>query len=146
MKQQVPDGEWTVPLGQADVKREGNDVTVVAMSYAVPKALEAAEKLDGEISVEVVDPRSLVPLDVDTILASVKKTGRLLVVHEAPRRGGAGAEIVRRVTEEGFGLLKAPPRVIAAANTPMPYSAPLEDAVLPQAEDIVQAAQDAVGA
>ena len=95
--------------------------------------------LEGEISVEVVDPRSLVPLDMETILASVGKTGRLLVVHDAPRRGGVGAEIIRRVAEEGFDLLQRPPRVLGGLNTPMPYSAPLEDACLPQPEDIVAA-------
>jgi len=138
-KQQCPDGEWLVPLGKADVKRPGSDVTVVGVSIGVQKALDAAGQLDGEISVEVVDPRSLVPLDTETILASVRKTGRLLVVHEAPRRGGAGAEIIRRVTEEGFDLLRAAPRVLGGLNTPMPYSPPLEDACLPQPADIVQA-------
>ena len=144
-KQQCPEGEWLVPLGKAAVKREGTDITVVAVSYGVMKALEAAEALKGEISVEVVDPRSLVPLDVETILASVKKTGCLLVVHDAPRRGGAGAEIVRRVVEEGFHLLRRPPKVLGGLNTPMPYSAPLEDACLPQKEDIIQEVRKMVG-
>ena len=138
-RQQCPEGEWLVPLGQADVKRQGTDVTIVGVSVGVRKALEAAEALDGEVSVEVVDPRSLVPLDMNTILASVEKTGRLLVVHDAPRRGGVGAEIVRRVVEEGFHLLKKPPKVLGSLNTPMPYSAPLEDACLPQTCDIEQA-------
>ena len=91
----VPEGEWIVPLGQADVKREGADVTVVAISYAVHRALEAAEELNDEISVEVIDPRTLSPLDIDTILGSVTKTGRLLVVHEAPSQGGAGGTFWR---------------------------------------------------
>lgn len=134
-----PDGEWLIPLGEAAVKREGTDVTVVGISIGVRKALEAAETLQGEISVEVIDPRSLVPLDMETILKSVAKTGRLLVVHDAPRRGGVGAEIVRRVTEEGFDLLQEPPKVLGGLNTPMPYSPPLEDACLPQPEDIVAA-------
>ena len=141
-KQQCPDGEWLVPLGQAAVKREGSDVTIVGVSVGVTKALEAAEALSGEISVEVVDPRSLVPLDMQTILSSLAKTGRLLVVHDAPRRGGVGAEIVRRVAEEGFQLLKAPPKVVAGLNTPMPYSAPLEDACLPQPDDIKAAVRE----
>jgi len=145
-RQQCPEGEWLVPLGQAAVKRQGADVTVVGVSIGVSKALEAAEKLAGEISVEVVDPRSLVPLDVATILGSVEKTGRLLVVHDAPRRGGAGAEIVRRVVEQGFDLLKAPPKVLGGLNTPMPYSPPLEDACLPQPDDIVAAVRRMVGA
>ncbi len=140
--QQCPDGEWLVPLGKAAVKREGSDVTVVGVSIGVSKALQAAQTLDGDISVEVVDPRSLVPLDIETILTSVAKTGRLLVVHDAPRRGGVGAEIVRRVTEEGFDLLQRPPRVLGGLNTPMPYSAPLEDACLPQPENIVAAVRE----
>lgn len=143
-KQQCPEGEWLVPLGEAAVKREGSDVTVIGVSVGVMKAMEAAEKLAGEISVEVVDPRSLVPLDMKTILASIKKTGRLLVVHDAPRRGGVGAEIVRRVTEEGFDLLKKPPKVLGGLNTPMPYAAPLEDACLPQPSDIVKAVREMV--
>ncbi len=141
---QCPEGEWLVPLGKASVKREGTDVTVIGISIGVSKALQAAEMLDGEIGVEVVDPRSLVPLDMETILASVGRTGRLLVVHDAPRRGGVGAEIVRRVAEEGFELLQAPPRVLGGLNTPMPYSAPLEDACLPQPEDLVAAVREIV--
>jgi pyruvate/2-oxoglutarate/acetoin dehydrogenase E1 component len=138
----VPDGEHLVPLGKADVKREGTDITVVAASYAVVKALQAAEALEGEISVEVVDPRSLVPLDLGTILASIAKTGRLLVVHEAPQRGGIGSEIVRQVAEKGFDLLKAPPRVLGGRNLPMPYSPVLEDACIPQPGDIVRVVRE----
>ncbi len=136
----VPEGEWLVPFGEAAVRREGRDITVVATSYAVTKTLRAARALEGEIAVEVVDPRTLVPLDVATILASLAKTGRLLIVHEAPARAGAGAEILRRVMEDGgFELLKTAPRVLARADTPMPYSPPLEDAVLPQPSDIAAA-------
>jgi pyruvate/2-oxoglutarate/acetoin dehydrogenase E1 component len=139
--QSVPEGDWAVPLGAADIKRPGEDLTLVAISYAVVKALAAAEALAPEVSVEVVDPRSLVPLDLDTILASVRKTGRLLVVHEAPVRGGAGAEIVRQVVEQGVDRLKSPPRVLGGRNIPMPYSPPLEDACIPQVADIVAAAR-----
>jgi pyruvate dehydrogenase E1 component beta subunit len=138
----VPESEHLVPLGSADVKREGSDITVVAVSYAVVKALQAAEALAGEISVEVIDPRTLVPLDLDTILASVGRTGRLLVVHEAPERGGIGSEIVRRVVEVGFDLLQAPPRVLGSRNIPMPYSPVLEDVCIPQAGDIVRVARE----
>jgi len=141
-KQQCPEGEWIVPLGKADVKRAGSDITIVGISVGVMKALQAAEELKGKFDVEVVDPRSLVPLDIATILNSVKKTGHLLVVHDAPRRGGAGAEIIRRVVEQGFGLLKKPPRVIGSQNTAMPYSAPLEDACLPDAARIAKAVRD----
>lgn len=142
MKQTVPDGEWLVPIGSADVKRAGTDMTVVGVGYAVCKALEAAEKLQGRISLEVVDPRTLSPLDADTIVKSVQKTGRLLVVHEAPTCGGVGAEIVRQVVEKGFKFLKTAPKVLGARHLPMPYSPPLEDLCLPQVEDIIQAATD----
>ena len=138
----VPEGEWLVPIGVADVKRPGADITVVAYSYALQKALRAAEALEGEISVEVLDPRTLVPLDLVTILESVSRTGRMLVVHDAPGRCGAGAEIVRRVTEAGFDLLQAPPRVLAGADVSMPYSPPLEDACIPQPLDIVRVVRE----
>ena len=144
MRQPVPEGEWLVPLGKADVKRDGADITVVAISYAVHKALDAAAGLAGEIDVEVIDPRTLVPLDIQAILQSVHKTGRLLVVHEAPTRGGVGAEIVRQVVEQGYEYLRSPPKVLGGLNTPMPYSPPLEDACLPQKEDIVVAIRECV--
>jgi pyruvate dehydrogenase E1 component beta subunit len=128
-----------IPLGEADVKREGRDVTVVALSNMVPKALEAAEELASEVSVEVVDPRTLVPLDVARIAASVRKTGRLLVAHEAPVRGGVGAEIVRRVVEEAFDCLDAPPKVLGGLNTPIPFSPTLEDVCVPTKADILTA-------
>lgn len=144
LTQSVPEGEWLVPLGEADVKREGSDITIVAVSYGVAKALEAAEMLEGDVSVEVVDPRTLAPLDVETLVQSLKKTGRLLVVHEAPTRGGVGAEIVRQITEAGFEHLRVPPKVLAGKNTPMPYSPPLEDACLPQPQTIAETARQMV--
>ncbi len=137
-EEEVPHGEWIVPLGSADVAREGTDVTVVATAFARRKALAAAEALEGEISVEVVDPRSIVPLDMDTILTSVAKTGRVLVVHESNTRCGIGAEIVRRIVEEGFDDLDAPPTVHAGRDVPTPFSPPLEEAVLPQPDTIVR--------
>lgn len=135
----VPAGEWIVPLGQADVAREGRDVTVVSCGYARRKALAAARELEGDIDVEVIDPRTIVPLDMETILTSVRKTGRLLVVHESPTRCGVGAEIVRRVAQEGFDYLDAEPTVLGACDTPIPFSPPLEDAAVPQTTDIVRA-------
>ncbi len=141
----VPEGEWTLPFGQAAIRHEGDDITVVATSYAVRKTMRAARALEDEIGVEVIDPRTLVPLDIDTILGSLEKTGRLLVVHEAPARAGAGAEIIRRVMEDGgFDLLRAAPRVLARADTPMPYSPPLEDACLPQPTDIAETIREMV--
>lgn len=142
----VPDGEHLVPLGSAEVKRAGDDITVVATSFALHKALDAAERLADEISVEVVDPRSLVPLDLQQIMDSVRKTGHLLVVHEAPARGGFGAELVRRVVEADLGCLKAPPRVLGSREVAMPYSPPLEDAVIPQVWDIQHAIRAVLGA
>ena len=141
-EEEVPDGEWTVPLGEADVARQGDDVTVIALGYARRKALGAAAKLAGEISVEVIDPRSIVPLDMKTILASIEKTGHVLVVHESPTRCGVGAEIVRRIVEEGFDCLDAPPRVFAGADVPIPFSPALEPACLPQEDTIAAAIEE----
>jgi pyruvate dehydrogenase E1 component beta subunit len=131
-------------LGKAAVKREGTDLTVVATSYAVPKALRAAEALAGDISLEVIDPRTLVPLDVETIAQSVRKTGNLLIVHEAPARSGAGAEIVRQVLPHVFEHLQVSPRVLGGADIAMPYSPPLEDACIPQPADIARVAREMV--
>lgn len=144
LTQEVPEGEWLVPLGQAEVRRRGTHLTLVAYSYALTKALQAAEAVADEINVEVVDPRTLVPLDVDTIAESVARTGRLLVVHDAPERGGAGAEIVRCV-EERFIPMRAPATVLGGKPVAMPYSPPLEDHVLPQVGDIVAAMRRLVG-
>ena len=144
-EEEVPEGEWLVPLGKADVAREGKDVTVIATAYARRKALAAAEQLVGEISIEVIDPRTIVPLDMETILTSVEKTGRVLVVHESPTRGGIGSEIVRRIVEEGFDYLDAPPMVHAGSDLPTPFSPTLEPAVLPQTDTIVEAVRQLVG-
>jgi len=144
-EEEVPEGEWIVPLGKADVAREGEDVTLIATAYARRKALAAAEELAGEVRVEVIDPRTIVPLDMATILESVKKTGRVVVVHESPTRGGIGSEIVRRIVAEGFDYLDAPPIVHAGADLPLPFSPPLEHACLPQVDTIVQAIRQLLG-
>jgi pyruvate dehydrogenase E1 component beta subunit len=141
-EEEVPDGEWTVPLGKAEVARVGADVTVVALGYTRRKALAAAARIEGEISVEVIDPRSLVPLDMATIAASIRKTGRLLVVHEAPARNGFGAEIVRRVIDECFDYLDSPPRVLGGADLPIPFSPSLEKACIPQEATIAAAIRE----
>ena len=138
----VPDGDHLVPLGVAEVKRVGQDVTVVALAYYVQESLAAADSLAREgISVEVVDPRTLVPLDVHTIRASVRKTGRLIVVDEAPPMCSAAAEIAALVVEDAatFLALKAPVQRVCAVPVPVPYSPPLEMAALPDVEDIVAA-------
>ena len=136
----VPDGEYTVPLGKADVKRSGTDATVVTWSRTVLHALEAADlaAADG-IDVEVIDLRCTVPLDIDTVVESVKKTGRLVVAHEAHRRLGVGAEIAALVQELAFDYLDAPVERVGAQDIPTPYSKPLEDEALPDAAKIVQA-------
>ncbi|HEY2593002.1 MAG TPA: alpha-ketoacid dehydrogenase subunit beta, partial [Chloroflexota bacterium] len=141
-KGSVPEGDLTIPLGVADVKRVGRDVTVVGVHTMVGKALQAAQQLADEgIELEVVDPRSLVPLDEAAIVESVKKTGRLIVSHEAYTRGGYGAEIITRVIEAAFDYLDAPPVRVCARDVPVPYSAVLETAALPQVEDLVAAAR-----
>ena len=147
-KQAVPVEEYTIPLGRGDVKREGKDITIVAYSAMVPRALAAAETLAGEgIDVEVVDPRCLVPLDIDLIVESVRKTGRLLIVHEAMKRGGAAAEIAFRVTEAAPELaktMKHPVTRLACPNMALPHSKELEAALVPQVDDIAGAAKEMV--
>ncbi|WP_077302154.1 alpha-ketoacid dehydrogenase subunit beta [Virgibacillus pantothenticus] len=137
----VPEEPYRIPLGQADVKREGTDVTVVATAVMVHRALEAAEELAKEgISVEVVDPRTLVPLDTETIINSVKKTGRVVVVHEAVKRGGYGGEIASMIAEsEAFDYLDAPIKRLGGAISPVPYNPELEKAHAPQVKDIILA-------
>jgi len=136
----VPEGEHIVPFGVADIKREGTDVTIVATAWMVKKSLAAAEMLAKEgISAEVVDPRTLAPLDVDTIVESVKKTGRLVLVDQAPKHASAAAIIAGEVAERGFEYLKAPLKMVTALNTSVPYSEPMESYVLPNEEKIIKA-------
>jgi pyruvate dehydrogenase E1 component beta subunit len=135
----VPDGDHLVPIGVADVKRAGTDVTIVALAYYVHEALALAEELAREgIGIEVVDPRTLVPLDVDTLHASVRKTGRVVIVDEAPATCSAASEIAALIAEdpETFRALKAPIRRVCAVPVPVPYSPTLEQAALPSREDI----------
>jgi len=135
----VPEEEYTVPIGVADVKREGSDVTVATYAAGVHLALQAARGLAREgVEVEVVDLRTLKPLDIDTLAASVRKTGRLVVVTEAARAGSFASEVVARVCDECFDVLQAPPVRVTATDTPMPYAASLERAVLPQVEDVTE--------
>ncbi|MFS0673971.1 alpha-ketoacid dehydrogenase subunit beta [Ornithinibacillus sp. 179-J 7C1 HS] len=143
---EVPEDQYSIPLGKADIKREGTDVTIVATAIMVHKALEAAKELEKDgISVEVVDPRTLVPLDTDTIIESVKKTGRVVVVHEAVKRGGFGGEIASVIAEsEAFDYLDAPIKRLGGAESPIPYNPDLEKAHVPQVPDIVQAVKETV--
>jgi pyruvate dehydrogenase E1 component beta subunit len=139
-KGEVPEGEHVVPLGLADVKRPGSDVTLVAVGWMVKKALASAERLAEEgISAEVVDPRTLAPLDVHTIVASVKKTGRLVLVDQAPRHSSAAAVIAGEVAEHGFEYLRAPIRMVTALDASVPYSEPLENFVIPNEDKISDA-------
>lgn len=138
----VPAESYSIPLGVADIKKSGTDVTVVAIGATVPKALKVAAKLESEgTSVEVIDPRTLVPLDLDTILASVARTGRLVVVDNARLTASAASEIVACVVEAGFSTLKAAPERVAWADVPVPFSAPLEHRVVVQEDDIYAAIQ-----
>lgn len=143
-KSEVPEEVYSIPLGKADIKKEGKDVTIVATAMMVHKSLEAAEQLESEgISVEVVDPRTLVPLDEETIVESVKKTGRLIVVHEAVKRGGFGGEIASMIAEsEAFDYLDAPIKRLGGKAVPIPYNPELEKAAVPQVQDIVEAVKD----
>lgn len=135
----VPEEEYLLPLGKGDIKKKGKDVTVVATGMMVQKALEAASKLEEEgVSVEVVDPRTLVPLDEEIILTSVKKTGRVVITHEAPKRSGFGAEIAAVIAEKGFPYLKKEIVRVCGKDTPVPFSPPLEQYYIPQTQDIVQ--------
>jgi pyruvate/2-oxoglutarate/acetoin dehydrogenase E1 component len=148
LKGPVPTGDYTIELGKADTKRQGNDVTVVAIAWMVHEALAAAEELANEgISVEVVDPRTLVPLDHEAIRASVQKTGRLVVADEAGPTAGFSAEVVAIVTEDPatFARLKAPVKRVCALHVPIPYSPVLEDHVFPDRKRIIAGIREVIG-
>jgi pyruvate/2-oxoglutarate/acetoin dehydrogenase E1 component len=138
-KGEVPEEEYIVPLGQADVKRSGGDITLITYSYMTLKCLEAAEALQKEgISVEVVDLRTLTPLDKETILQSVEKTGRAIVVHEAVKRGGVGGDIAAMIMEEAYDDLDGPVMRIGGKNTTIPYNLELEKVCVPTVEEIIE--------
>ena len=141
----VPEEEYTIPIGKANVKRKGEDVTIIATSVMVQESLIVAEKLANEsINVEVIDLRSLVPMDTQTVINSVKKTGRVIIVDEGVLRGGVTAEIVATIMREAFGYLNAPIEQIANENTPIPFSPPLEKFVGPTQEKIYEAVKRSV--
>lgn len=138
-KGEIPEEEYTIPLGQADIKREGKDVTILAYSRQVLFALEAAKELEKEgIDVEVVDLRTLVPLDWDAIAKSVKKTNRVVAINEAVKRSGFAAELSAQIMEDLFDYLDAPVIRVAAKNTPPPFSPPLEDNFFPAVKEIIE--------
>ncbi|HEB31858.1 MAG TPA: alpha-ketoacid dehydrogenase subunit beta [Spirochaetes bacterium] len=144
VKGEVPEEEYTIPFGEASIKRKGKDVTVVALAWMVHKALKAAEKLSEEgIDVEVIDPRTIVPLDKKTIIDSVRKTGKLVAVDEDYERCGFSSEISAMVTEEAFDSLTAPIMRVATPTVPIPFSPVLEDAVIPNEDRIIKTVREA---
>jgi pyruvate dehydrogenase E1 component beta subunit len=144
-KGEPPPDDHVVPLGEAVVRREGDDVTIAALAYTVPRALEAAERLAGEgISVEVIDLRCLIPLDARAVLDSVARTSRLVIVEENPYQGGWGATLASIVAEEAFFDLDAPVRRVAGECVPLPFAANLEDAVVPSVDKLAEAVRRTV--
>lgn len=143
---EVPEGEYVIPLGKADIKREGTDVTIVSISRMVHQALAAADELEAAgISVEVVDPRTLSPLDEETILNSISKTHRLVVVDEDNPRCSAATDIAALVADKGFTQLDAPIKLVTAPHTPVPFSPPLEQFYIPSPERIIATVQEIMG-
>jgi pyruvate/2-oxoglutarate/acetoin dehydrogenase E1 component len=143
IKEELPAGDYVVPIGKARIAREGTDLSIITYAATVWKALEAAQQLAQEdgISVEVLDLRSLLPMDDEAIVATVKKTNRVLIVHEDTVTGGIAGEIAARINELAFEWLDAPIRRVAAHDVPLPYAPQLEDFILPQTADIVRAAR-----
>lgn len=142
VKGEVPEGEYTIPMGQAKVVKEGKDVTIIALQAQVYQALDAAQELTKEgIDVEIIDPRCLIPLDIETIGESVKKTGRVVIVHEAPKRGGFGSEISSVISEKFFQYLKSPIIRVGAANVPLPFGI-TEQYCIPNKDTIVKSVKD----
>jgi len=145
IKGEVPVEMYTIPFGKADIKKEGKDVTIIATLYMVHLSLKAAEELSKiGIDAEVVDPRTLVPLDEETILNSVKKTGKVVIVYEGHKRGGIGSEIAALIVEKAYEYLKAPIKRVAAENVPIAFSPPLENFILPSIEKIVKAVKEII--
>ena len=143
IKDDVPEGDYTVPIGKAAVRREGRDLTIVSYAAMLHTSLEAAAELAKEgIEAEVIDLCTLLPLDRETILASVARTSKLLVVHEDTRTGGIAGEIAAMVTESAFEDLDGPIRRVTSLDTPVPYSPPLEEYFLPSAAKVVAAARE----
>jgi acetoin:2,6-dichlorophenolindophenol oxidoreductase subunit beta len=138
----VPEESYTIPFGEANVVREGDDVTIVALGRMVSLAQQAAAELESSgVSAEVIDPRTVSPLDLDTILESVENTGRLVVVDEASPRCNLATDIAAQVVSEAFGDLRAPIKMVSPPHVPVPFAAPLEDAYIPSVQDIVNAAK-----
>jgi pyruvate/2-oxoglutarate/acetoin dehydrogenase E1 component len=145
MTGEVPEGEHLVPLGQAEIRRQGRDLTIVAWSIMVGKSLAAAEQLAQEgIDAEVIDARGIRPFDFETVIASVRRTGRLLLAHESPVVGGPGAEVAAVIAERALTSLEAPIRRVGAPDIPMPQSQYLERLTVPQVDDVIRVAREMV--
>jgi len=147
LKEEIPEGDYLVPLGKASIKRPGKNVTIIAIAAMVPKAMKAAEKLAADgIDAEVLDPRTLIPLDEEAILTSVGKTNRVVIADEGHLRGGAASDIAALIAEKGFDLLDGPIRRVTALDVPIPFSPPLEKAAIPDEARIIAAVRELVGA
>jgi pyruvate/2-oxoglutarate/acetoin dehydrogenase E1 component len=133
---EVPEEEFIIPLGKADIKRKGSDLSIIATSNMVSKVIKVADNLKNLIDIEIIDPRTLVPLDLDTIIKSVIKTGKVVIIQEAPRRGGVASDIASLIMEEAFNYLDSPIKIIAGKNTTIPFSKYLEDDAIPSLESI----------
>ena len=145
-KDNIPEEEYLIPIGKGSVKREGKDITIVAISQMVSKSLSVAKKLEKEgIDLEIIDPISLVPLDMDIIINSLKKTGKVIVTYNGPMTNGAGAEIVARIAEQAIEYLDCPPYRVAEKDCPIPFAPILEKYVLPQEEDLIKAIKITIG-
>ncbi|UCG50389.1 MAG: alpha-ketoacid dehydrogenase subunit beta [Candidatus Latescibacterota bacterium] len=142
IKEEIPEDDYVVPIGKATVRRKGNDLGIITYGAAVYTALEAAESLTAEgVETEVLDIRTILPLDEEAVLETAKKVSKVIVLHEACLTGGAGGEIVARIAEKAFDFLDGPVMRVAAQDTPVPYSPPLEEYFLPQTDDVLQAAR-----
>jgi pyruvate dehydrogenase E1 component beta subunit len=143
---EIPEEDFTVPFGQAVIRRPGKDVTLIGHLLMMHRCLQAAALLEREgLSAEVIDPRSLVPFDWETVKASVARTGRVVIVEESPKRSGVGAEIAATLAEEALGSLRAPVKRVAAPNTPAPFAPPMEQFYVPSVERIAAAVREVCG-
>jgi len=144
-KFEVPDGEWIIPLGEGKIRKPGEDITVIATGIMVDRVLQASYELSSEVDMEIIDLRTIYPFDAGLINASVKKTGKILIVQEAVTRFGVGSEILRNIVENCFDWLDSPPKVLGSCYVPIPFSVPLEKAAVPQIEDIIKEIKKILG-
>jgi len=141
---EIPEKDWEIKLGKGDIKREGSDITLIATGSMVEKALEVAEDMSSDVDIEIIDPRTIYPLDINLISKSVEKTGNVLIVQEAVTKFGTGSEILRNIIDSSFDFLNSPPKVLGSMYAPIAYSFSLEKAAVPQKNDIANAVMDMV--